>query len=115
MSATLNITMDQGTAWRRKITVKTGSAANAPRLNLTGYAIEAQARKVWNSSLVKQFAVLPVNLAQGEFELVFDDTDRGLRDFALKWDLLLTAPAGDPVKYLEGSVTITPTITRPNV
>jgi hypothetical protein len=114
MSAILNIALDQGTVWRRTITVKTGTAEDAPRVDLTGYSIQAQARKAWDSTLAKQFVVEPVDLEQGEFDLVFDDTDRKLREFALLWDLLLTAPESEPVKYVEGTITITPTITRPN-
>lgn len=111
MAGTLNITVDQGSSWRRKIIMRSGTT-DGPRVNLTGATIKAQVRREWNSALVKEIQVTPIDLAQGEFWLELDDTDRSLRELAFKWDLLVTLPGADPVKYLAGTVTVTPTITR---
>lgn len=111
-AAQLTITIDQGTVWRRKLVFASGTADDAPRINLTGCVIEAQVRTAWNRPLVKQMTVEAVDLAEGEIIIVLDDTARELGPRIYFWDLLITFPTSDPKKYLEGPVIVKKTITR---
>ena len=114
MSKETNIRLDRGTQWKRRIIVRTGRAVDAPRLDLTGYTIQAQARTSPQAEEAVDFEIDPIDLDQGEFHLILDDSARAITESVLQWDLLLTAPDGFPVKYLEGAVTLSPTITRPD-
>jgi hypothetical protein len=105
-----NIELDQGSVWRRRLLLSGGE--DETPIDLAGFEVRAQIREAWNSRLVYQVQVVMVDAEAGEIELTIDDTERRLRPFELRWDLILTAPDGSPKKYIEGTVTVHPTITR---
>ena len=112
--ATFNIEIDQGTLWRRTVCAYSGRSSDAPPWDMTGCQIHAQIRERAVGPLVRDITVVPTDLAKGTFELVIDDRNRALRKFQLAWDLLIITPDGAVNKYLEGSLTVRPTITRTN-
>lgn len=112
MAANYPIEIDQGTVWRRRIRLRTGTAeVNAP-LNLAGHQIRAQVRESWTANPFQEFLVENIDEADGSFDLVLDDRERGLRKERWRWDLLLVPPSGEPQKLMEGQVVVKVTITR---
>lgn len=112
MAAILPIEIDQGTVWRRRITLRIGTPDDNMPMNLTGRQIHAHVRESWASPVYLPFAVENVNEVEGSFDLVLDDRGRSLRRPDLFWDLLVTAPDGTVAKYLEGPVKLRFTVTR---
>jgi hypothetical protein len=109
--ARLPITLDQGTVWKRRVSLRTGGPDGEP-FDLSGCQLHAQIRENWNGPLVKQVAVAALVPEAGTFELVIDDRARELRRFDLFWDLLVTTPDGAVFKLMEGPVKVRSTITR---
>ena len=114
MPATYPIVFDQGTVWRRTVTLRTGTEAVNVPMDLTGCTISAQIRETWNGPLLKTIAVTVTDAPGGTFELIIDDRARGFRRFNCSWDLLVTMPDGTVTKYMEGPVSVRPTVTRPD-
>ncbi len=114
MPAVLPIEIDQGTVWRRRITLRTGTTESNEPLDLTGRQIHAHVRESWASPVFVPFAVENLDPAEGGFDLVLDDRARVLRKPDLFWDLLVNAPDGTVDKYLEGPVKVRFTVTRPS-
>lgn len=111
--ATLPIIIDQGTLWKRSVSLRTGGTNGEP-YDLSGCQLRAEIRETWNGPLVKEVAVGHLIPEQGSFELVIDDRARDLRRFDLFWDLLVTTPDGAVFKLMEGPVKVRSTITRRN-
>jgi hypothetical protein len=114
MAAHYPVEIDQGTVWRRRITLRTGTPQTNEPLDLTGRQIHAQVRENWASPVFVPFSIENIEEAEGGFDLVLDDCSRCLRKPDLFWDLLITAPDGTVAKYLQGPVKVRFTITRPS-
>jgi hypothetical protein len=112
--AVLPIAFDQGTVWRRSVSLRAGTTASSQPYDLTGCSIHAQIRETWNGPLLKEIAVTVTDAPGGLFDLVIDDRARTLRRFSLHWDLLVTAPDGTVTKFIEGPVQVRSTVTRPD-
>lgn len=110
--ALLPIEIDQGTVWRRRITLRTGTVETNVPLDLTGHQLHAHVRESWVSSAFLPFTIDNLDAPAGSFDLVLDDRARTLNKVDLFWDLLITAPDGSVAKYLQGPVKVRFTITR---
>jgi len=112
MAAILPIEIDQGTVWRRRITLRAGTPESNAALDLTGRQIHAQVRQSWASPDFLPFTIENIDPAAGGFDLVLDDRPRTLNKPDLFWDLLVTNPDGTVSKYLKGPVKVRFTVTR---
>ena len=112
MAAILPIEIDQGTVWRRRITLRTGTPEASEPLDLTGRQVHAQVRESWASPVFVPFIIENLDAEAGSFDLVLDDRARALNKPDLFWDLLVTATDGTVAKYLRGPVKVSFTITR---
>jgi hypothetical protein len=110
--ATYPITVQQGTVWRRRVTLRTGSVETNSPIDLTGHTLHAQVREVWSADAFQAMAIENIDAEAGAFDLVLDDRPRTLRKAKYHWDLLLTPPDGEPKKILEGPLRVKFTITR---
>jgi hypothetical protein len=109
MAAKYNLTIDQGATFERLVRV---SEANAPK-DLTGYVVRAQLRRSYKAALpLATFVCAVTDAAAGEITLTLDaTTTTGITAGAAVWDLELEY-AGVVTRLLEGTVQITPEVTR---
>ena len=110
--AILPILIEQGTVWRRRIRLRTGTEEDNDPMDLTGHEIRAQVRESWTAEPFQEILVENIDEEDGSFDLVLDDRPRQLRKSTWKWDLLLVPPNDEPKKILAGTVKVRFTITR---
>lgn len=112
----LDITLEQGTTFRRAFTIREGGVAK----DLSAYTIAAQARvKPSDSTPLITFAISATSLVTGQFELwasasamaalpTYDPPAR----LVGYWDLELTDGSGVVTRLLEGRAIVTPEMTK---
>jgi hypothetical protein len=111
MSAgTYNFTIEQGTTFRRVLTLQ----ENGTAMNLTGYSVASQMRSTHDSaSIVATFTGTVSNAATGQITLsMTNTTTSGIDEALYVYDIEITSAGGDVTRILQGTVTVTPEVTR---
>lgn len=107
----------QRESYRLDLSIKTGTGANAPALNLTGHTVRAEIRKSWNSPLLLAFSATIVSPAtNGSIQLTLTgDQTLSLPPGELEYDVFITETATTKrTRVLYGSINVAAAITRTN-
>lgn len=115
-AATHNITIEQGSVFTLNLVYKD---SNGAPVNLTGYSARMQVRQRYSSAEAALSLVSPTNITLGGAAgtIVAKATANMTQALDIKqgvYDLELVPPsgAGDAFRLVEGSVTVTPEVTR---
>jgi len=111
MSAgTYNFTIEQGTTFSRVLTLQENGSA----MNLTGYSVASQMRSTHDSSsIVATFSGSVTNASSGQLTLSLTNSQTSAIDEAIYvYDVEITSGAGAVTRILEGTITVTPEVTR---
>ena len=106
-----NFTLEQGSTFDREITVQENSQA----LNLTGYSARMQMRSTHDSSSIAlTFTAAIANPAtNGKINLGATATaTAAVEEGIYVYDLEIESSAGTVTRILEGTITVTPEVTR---
>ncbi len=106
-----NFTLEQGSTFNREITVQENSQA----LNLTGYSARMQMRSTHDSSSIAlTFTAAIANPAtNGKINLGATATaTAAVEEGIYVYDLEIESSAGTVTRILEGTITVTPEVTR---
>jgi hypothetical protein len=106
-----NFTLEQGSTFDREITVQENSLA----LNLTGYSARMQMRSTHDSaSIALTFtAAIASPATAGKINLGATATaTAAVEEGIYVYDLEIESSAGSVTRILEGTVTVTPEVTR---
>ena len=110
MAIKANITIDQGTDFEAIIDV---SDTNGVPYNLTGYAVASQMRKNYASSSPAATFTASHNGAAGQITLSLSKQfTNDLEPGRYLYDVEVTSGGGTTTRVVEGTVTVTPGITR---
>lgn len=109
MAAKANLVIDQGSDYIQDIEV---SDANNNLIDLSGYTGAAQIRKTYTSSTFKAFTV--ATTANGIVQIAIDSANtNSITPGQYVWDCELTDnSSGLVTRIVEGTVIITPSVTR---
>jgi len=111
MSATYNITIEQGTDWTRDLFLTT---ATQGAISLAGRTFTAQIRQMPGGTVATQIATSVVSAAGGQLRLSVTSAASLLVPTAgAKYDLIQVTSVGIATRLLEGAVTLSPRITIP--
>jgi hypothetical protein len=114
MAGQYDITIDRGTTLLRTFTVTDSS--NVP-VNYTGYTAKMQVRKDHSATNV----IVEASTANGRITLnnlgvvtlaIADEVTATFPVGTAYYDILLTSPAGDAIKFMEGKFIVQPSVTR---
>lgn len=113
MAGKLDITIEQGADWKLELIWETGNPAAL--VDLTGYSARFQVatRHSAATPLIERTQVAGIALggAAGTIVITLNETQTAaLPAQKAVWDLVLTSPAGEDVRLLEGSAFITPEV-----
>jgi len=111
MSAgTYNFTIEQGTTFSRVLTLQENGSA----MNLTGYSVASQMRSTHDSStVVATFSGSVTNASSGQITLSLTNSQTSAIEEAIYvYDVEITSGAGAVTRILQGTVTVTPEVTR---
>ena len=108
--ATHNLTIYRDRDFSQVFILKDG---NGVVIDLTTYTVKAQLRPEKDSAeLILDFTVVVVDV-EGKITISLTDVQTlALDEDKVRWDLVLTDPAGLRQNYVEGAVTIKGTVTR---
>ncbi len=112
----LDLKLDQGATNRKLVTWKTGTPAQP--VNLTGCSAKLQVRQTHQAlavllELSTQTNTIVLGGVNGTVELVFTPlSTQGAQWTQAVYDLEVTLANGDVRRLLEGSVTLSPEVTR---
>ena len=110
-AGTYNFTLEQGSTFSRQITVQENSSA----LNLTGYTARMQMRSTHDSSSIAlTFTAAIANPAtNGKINLGATATaTAAVEEGIYVYDLEIESSGGVVTRLMEGTVTVTPEVTR---
>jgi hypothetical protein len=109
MSATYNITLEQGADWTRDLTLTT---ATQGAINLTGRTFSAQIRQMPGGTVATIIGCSVVSAAGGQLRMtVTSAATLAVPTAGAKYDLFMVTSAGISSRLLDGAVTLTPRIT----
>ena len=106
-----NFTLEQGSTFNREITVQENSQA----LNLTGYSARMQMRSTHDSSSIALTftAAIASPASNGKINLGATATaTAAVEEGIYVYDLEIESSAGTVTRILEGTITVTPEVTR---
>lgn len=114
-AGTYNFTIEQGATFRKTLTWT--DAANAP-INNTGYTGKLQIRTRVGGSILAELTTVNGGITMGGSNGVIDLylADEATQLLTAKsgvYDLLVTSPAGEATRVIQGKVTIKPEVTVP--
>lgn len=116
MAATHYLTIEQGTTWSQSVLWKTGTPAAA--VNLASYTARMQLRSTAASatvvlSLTTENSRIALGGALGTITLSLTATETAaISAGRYVYDLELVSAGGQVTRLMEGTVTITPEVTR---
>lgn len=103
-AAALNLTIEQGTDFEVKFTVRNKSGAP---LNLLSYTATSSLRKHYTASTSYPFTVTFLDRANGRIALSMTDTVTStLAEGRHVYDVVLTSPSGLKSRAIQGSVIV---------
>lgn len=109
MAAFTEITIEKGATFSTTITVED---TNGDAINLTGYTANSQIRKSYYSTTANSFTATVTGTANGEITLSMTAANTSnLTSGRALYDLLITSPAGEKTRVVEGIVIILPNVT----
>jgi len=109
MAIKANIIIDQGTDFSALIDVETASNTV---YDLTGFTVQAQMRKNYSSTSATTFSCSH-NSAYGQISMSLDKTITAtLEPGRYLYDIEITSSVGAVARVVEGTVTVTPGMTR---
>ena len=110
MATISNLYVDQGSTYSNIITV---TASNGQPLDLSGYSVDSQMRKSYQSSTYHSFAATGYNADSGKIRLQLTDEDSGaIPAGRYLYDVEIESASGTRTRVLEGIVTVNPQITK---
>ena len=110
MAAFTEITIEQGATFSTTVNVE--DAYYNP-INLSGYSASSQMRKSYNSSSANTITSTITGTANGEITLSMTAANTAnLTAGRYVFDLETISPIGSVARVLEGTITITPGVTR---
>ena len=111
-AGTYNFTLEQGTTFIRSLTLQENGAA----MNLTGYSVASQMRSTHDSStVVGTFACTVSNSTGGVIQMNMTSSASGaIEEGIYVYDVEITSSGGSGTvkRILQGTVTVTPEVTR---
>ena len=110
-AGTYNFTLEQGSTFSRQITVQ----ENGTALNLTGYTARMQMRSTHDSSSIALTftAAIASPASNGKINLGATATaTAAVEEGIYVYDLEIESSAGTVTRILEGTITVTPEVTR---
>lgn len=116
MSASADITINQGESWSQLLVYKSGSPATA--VNLTGDSARMQARpSYWSSAVTVELTSangrITLGTTNGNITLVLTAAETAaLAAGRYVYDLELVSSGGQVKRIIEGILTVTPEVTR---
>lgn len=118
MSATVNLSIDQGTSFSRVLTIKDDQVVPVA-IDLTGYTFSSQARVAYATATPAFSFVFTIRdqvALTGQVEMTLaPSVTSALVLTAAKaylYDVEMVSPSGEVTRLFEGKVTITPEVTR---
>jgi len=110
LAAFTEITIEKGATFLTTVNVED---SNGDAINLAGYTANSQIRKSYYSTTANNFTATITGVANGEITLSMTAANTSnLTDGRALYDLLITSPAGEKTRVVEGIVTILPNITQ---
>ena len=125
-AAKLDIYIEQGAHFYRKLKFTDNATPTPNPMNLTGYTYRGQIRKtIADSTIVKSFTCTVLNQSTNTGEMTMELSDEDTAAIPLKaqkttsrvteamaYDLEVVYPSGDVERVLEGVANISPEVTR---
>lgn len=109
MSATYNITIEQGADWQRDLFLST---ATQGAINITGRTFKSQIRQYPSGTVATAINCTVVSAAGGQLRMTVTSAATLLVPTAgAKYDLFMVTSAGTSTRLLDGSVAVTQRIT----
>lgn len=110
--AEYNIEIWKGRDWYRGITITTPETGNPVDLSSHTILAQIRTRQRRDSTLIAEFTITPVDLANGQFKISIDDTTTGAIDYNSGfWDMLIVNPDGTDDQCMYGTVTFKGSVT----
>lgn len=107
-----NIDIEQGATWRKRFNVD----VEGTPYDFTGCIVRMQARAKHTSDdvLVQKTTVdASITTGAGYFDVEFTDEESALWDWRKAvYDVEIETPSGDVTRLLEGTITVSPEVTR---
>jgi hypothetical protein len=109
-AGTYNFTLEQGATFNRILTLQENSAA----MNLSGYSVASKFRSTHDSGTVAgTFTCTISDASNGKITMTMtNSTTSGIEEGMYVYDLEITNSAGTVTRVLQGSITVTPEVTR---
>jgi len=105
-AAVLNLTIEQGTDFEAKFTVRN---KNGAPLNLLSYTASSLLRKHYGASTYNSFITTFLDRANGKIAISMTDTESAnLSEGRYVYDVVLTSPTGLKSRAIKGSVIVSP-------
>jgi|SRR5665213_66459 len=111
MAAYVELILDQGANFNDIITL-TDDTTNTS-INIVGYSVRSQMRRSYYSANAVNLQCALTDPANGQITISLDAANTAnLIPSRYLFDILSTSPGGIPSRVLEGSIIVTPSITR---
>ena len=109
-AGTYNFTLEQGATFNRILTLQENSAA----MNLSGYSVASKFRSTHDSGTVAgTFTCTISDASNGKITMTMtNSTTSAIEEGMYVYDLEITNSAGTVTRVLQGSITVTPEVTR---
>jgi hypothetical protein len=109
-AGTHNFTLEQGVTFSKIITVKEDGTA----MNLTGYSARSQMRATHDStSIALTFSTTVSNASNGQITIQATDSQTAaVEEGIYVYDVEMESDSGTVTRLIEGTVTVTPEVTR---
>lgn len=112
MAVFANLFIDQGSTFTSTVTVED---ANDNLVNITNYVTRGQIRKSYTSTTATNFTATITDATNGEFTIALSRTQTGaLKAGRYVYDVEVISPAGAVTRVVEGQITVTPRVTKPD-
>lgn len=110
MASIANLYIDQGSDFSATVTLKN---QNGSVINLTGFTVQSQFRKSYQSSSFTSFSINIVDAAAGKIKLQLSAAaSSAIMPGRYLYDVEITNNTGERKRALEGIIVISPEITR---
>jgi hypothetical protein len=106
-----DITLEQGATYNMQVRVE----ENGSPVDITNYTFESQVRKShYSSDVAASFTTSLVNGPMGSFNISLTDTQTDALNpaFTHVYDVEVTSDTGAVTRIIEGTVTVSPGVTR---